>query len=216
MKDKRNRIFILLVMLIVVLLSCTSIYQLQPTSEEQTLRATLEFLQTQVALGQQSTQAPLDQPDNSIPLPTIPNTSPGTVLDVGQSWRQGGWELTLVGVEIYPNGIACFFRLTNLESYDRAIRYSIDNFSAIDNSGRRVPVGYNTCGGCFAFSQNCEPRAIVLSNNNSTNFGTTCDSYGSSQIGLAIDVTDVSVTEVIVEVNISSISQAKWRIPIHH
>lgn len=97
------------------------------------------------------TVRPTDTPKPSpastpIPSPTsLPDTQPGTILEIGQTWRQSGLELTMIesdwgqGWSDAGGGLYVFL-LTNLESYDRIFRLSSENFSAVDNLGRSVPM----------------------------------------------------------------------------
>jgi len=83
-----------------------------------------------------------------IPTETsLPDTSPGTILEFGQTWQQGGLELTMTksgwgsnGDWMDEGGGVFTFMLTNLELYDRSFNLSSENFSAIDNFNRSVPI----------------------------------------------------------------------------
>lgn len=169
------------------------------------------------------TDTPIPNPTPTktpIPSPTpLPDTQPGTILEVGQTWRQGGIELQLTETWLYPRGLNVQFRMRNLEAVDRAIRYSLDNFSATDNLGRRIPVGYNTCGGCFSFTQDCDPRTEILPALGSISFENECNGgwYQSDVFALPFDTGDTSITEIVISVSgISNIINARWRIPIYH
>lgn len=71
------------------------------------------------------------------PLPTpIPDTPPGTILDVGQVWRTGGTEL-LQKAEIGGAGALFVFHLTNRKPQQISVRFSKVNF-ATDNRGRTL------------------------------------------------------------------------------
>jgi hypothetical protein len=161
------------------------------------------------------------QPPTATPLPAptpLADTPPGTILEVGQTWRQGGVELRLVKTEVYPKGLLVQFRLTNLEPYDKALRYSPDNFSAVDNRSQRVPAGFNLCGGCFYFTQDCPPATEVLHAKGSIGLGISCETGDwTDTVALRVDTADSSINMVTITVSgISSVSGARWRIPLYH
>jgi hypothetical protein len=140
------------------------------------------------------------------PAPTPETTLPGTVLDVGQTWRQGGAELTLKNIELHGvDGVWLNMELTNRKSTDISIRFSgMENFSAVDNNNRKHDV-------CFRFGG--------------------CERYGTYVIAPAdkieirlegvpailVNTGEPTITEILLKVvNISTITEAQWRIPIAH
>ncbi len=185
------------------------------SSQEQQLQATIVALQTEVARNASALPTL-----NSIPSPTpLLDTPPGTVLEVGQTWRQGGLELTLVSFQmdvgsIYHNkglGMHVCFKLTNRRPSDLTLRYSSENFMAQDNLGRRLKL-YGCMYGC---SEWAEVTGIVHSGE-TVAFGLLgLDDWTCPYI--EVDTSDPAITEVVITIsNISRISQARWRIPIEH
>lgn len=161
------------------------------------------------------------------PIPTetpLPDTPPGTILDIGQTWRQEGFELVMGQAEEWGYGMdkglsPYSFNLTNLQPYDRSFRVYLENFSAIDNRGVKVDVipDYQN----VIVYPNCTPGTVVVPANStvrlesflecSTNWGPR----NPDVLRFVVDLGDTSISEVIVSVSMSSIN-ARWRIEIHH
>jgi hypothetical protein len=153
-----------------------------------------------------------------IPLPTsVPDTSPGTILEVGQAWQQGSLELRLTGSDMWPETILAYFTLTNIGGTQRVIQYSQDNFTAVDNLSRRIDTG-----GIYWYFEpsvqhTCSSRTVILNASDSNNIKLKCEWGNFAGIALAVDVTDSAITEIVISVSeISTINNARWRIPIHH
>jgi hypothetical protein len=147
-----------------------------------------------------------------------PDTQSGTILEIGQTWRQGGVELLLAETELGPKFILTIFRLTNMGS-ERAFRFGHENFSAYDNRNRRLRVGGAT--GVQSYEQliqDCQPETVILAPQASTRIEFRCDYLlVDSDVAIEVDVADSSITEItIVASGISSIDNARWRIPIQH
>lgn len=188
------------------------------SSQEQQLLATIVALQTEIARS--SASAP--PTPTAIPSPTpLLDTQPGTVLEVGQTWRQGGLELTLVsfqmdvGSSVYNKGLGMHvcFNLTNRRPSDLTLRYSSQNFMAQDNLGRRLKL-YGCMYDCGEWY---EVTGIVHSGETVQLGLLPFGSWGPNCPYIEVDTADPAITEVVITIsNISSISQARWRIPIEH
>lgn len=150
----------------------------------------------------------------SVPFPTatpiaVPaDTAPGSLLEEAQVWRQGGWELSLVKVVYGGQSVCPEFRLTNGSSQQRDLTYSLQSFQAFDDRGRRLDVSSaGTCG--QDASQYCEPGAKLVPAGGTI----TLDCGGTLE--LPMNKVKPSPTQVIITVSgISSINDARWRIPI--
>ncbi|RIH88077.1 hypothetical protein [Calidithermus roseus] len=121
------------------------------------------------------------------------DTAAGTILELGQSWKQGGLELTLRLLRTNPDSILLEVTLTSRRQGDLVLRLTQDNFSASSNLGQALRI--RPVGGSF-----------VVPPGRSTRLG---------YLTLIADLADPGLTEIIVVVSgISSIEEARWRIPI--
>jgi hypothetical protein len=159
------------------------------------------------------------------PTPTstpIPDTPPGTILEFGQTWRQAELELTLTnsgwgssGDWMDQGGGMFTFILTNLAPYDRSFHLSSDNFSAVDNLGRVVPLipVQN-----MRISEHCPPRTVKLRAGETKHlvYELRCPDLSPFALIPRIDAGDSSITEIVISASVSSISNARWRIRIYH
>lgn len=200
----------------------------QARTQEQFLQATVVALQTQLSLkGGESTQSVKVQPplratdallpkatstNTPIPLPTaLPDTPPGSILEVGQTWRQGEVEVTLTDVIIKVDSIFFQLKFASNKPYDISIRYSSNDFTASDNRGRSLKVR--------AFDDHLnyiwyECSAITKRVPSGQSTDLKCD---RDWFGVTVDTAEATVTEIVFAVlNISSINNARWRIPIYH
>jgi hypothetical protein len=155
---------------------------------------------------------------------SLPDTAPGTILEFGQTWRQGGLELTMTesgwggnGDWMDEGGGVFTFILTNLEPNDRSFRFSSDNFSAVDNFGRSVPIIPKQN---ISINEYCPSDTVQLPANQTIDlvYELRCSQNKDMAFALTprIDAGDTSITEIIVSISVSSISNAKWRIKIYH
>jgi DNA-binding CsgD family transcriptional regulator len=192
-----------------------------PTSEAiveatATLQDTLAFtpLPTDTPLPPTPTPTPTDTP---IPTPIIPpDTPPGTILEVGEAWRQNGVRVKLEEVRLFPSGeaIALMFNLFNDTDHEIVVTINEDQFTLEDNLGRRwrlcsLATGYLGCGDwdfINEYSETVRPGK---------RFPTP--GYDSWKVSFAGYVTDTNVDEVIVVVDgLSQITNARWRVPIYN
>jgi hypothetical protein len=161
------------------------------------------------------------QPPTATPLPAptpLADTPPGTILEIGQTWRSNGLEFTLVSTQLgtgssYYNvglGTHACFRLTNRRSQDLSIRYSTNNVTAQDNFRNRLNVL-----GCMYDCRNWSGSEVtrIIHGGESMEF----QIFSGSCFYVEVDTANPSITEVIISVSgISSINNARWRIPIYH
>lgn len=159
------------------------------------------------------------------PIPTetpLPDTSPGTILEFGQIWRQGGLELIMTnsgwganGDWMDEGGGVFTFMLTNLEPYDRSFRLSSDNFSGVDNFGRTVPIIPKQN---VSIDEYCPSRTVKLIAQQTIDlvYELRCSGLPVFALTPRIDAGDTSITELIISVSVSNISNARWRIKIYH
>ncbi len=220
-----------------------AVIALQSTNAALALQLTVESLNQSANIPPQVTNAPqvnptslpptvLPAPTNtSLPTPTSPptdtpitDTVPGTILEVGQAWKQEGMELRLTNVEMDTAssssmdpvqwGLFITFELSNFTGNDVPIRYNLaEAISAADNFGQMLKYGSTNRSWT---DYRPEPVSIVL--NSGTTIRLSSFDYWDSlaSIFFFVDVTNVNITEVIVTVNISRINNAQWRIPIYH
>jgi hypothetical protein len=175
------------------------------------------------ATVRQPTTAPTPVPPPTpvptpVPPPTpVPDTAPGTILQVGQTWSSG-LELTLASTKLdtgnsyFDVGIGSHasFLLRNRRNQDLSIRYSTNNISAQDNFGNRLNV-LGCMDGCTTGNSGFEIVRIIHS-------GESMDlSIFSGGFYVEVDTANPSITEIIISVSgISSINNARWRIPVYH
>ena len=230
-----RKIVLLVPLIVFMLLFTTSAYllysgheiyqtQLSPTASLQNYALTLASPSaTSQPVIPEGTAVPSSQATlRSTPMrptssPPLPNTEPGSILGVNETWRQGGAAIQLSEAEVYAKGILVKFRVTNLGSNVHSVRYSADNFSAVDNLGGEVPIGSSLCGGCMVFAKNCAVQTEMLTPGESTTLRSSCEAgYQSDAFALAINTTsNHAVVSVIVSAHdILGISDARWRVPI--
>jgi hypothetical protein len=115
----------------------------------------------------------------------------------------------MTGAEIQPKEIVIHVNLTNRKGSDISIRYSAENFSAVNNLGNKLKLNFDRSGlsqgGTFTrVFRNDESETLV-------------ETEGGRAMNIELDTGDPALTEVVVTVNgVSSIQNARWRIPIKH
>ncbi len=107
------------------------------------IRTVLVPAATQAAITQQpsATKTPSPSPTSPpSPTPSLPADTPAeSVLDVGQTWHQGGMDLNLARVDVQTDGMKFTFRLTNRRSGTVLVHFTAGDFLSItDNTGRRI------------------------------------------------------------------------------
>jgi len=174
-------------------------------------------------------KATLEQTSTPIPTPTvppikaptaIPDTPPGSVLEVGQRWTQGGLELLMESAKlstgnIYDQigtGIETSFRLYSRRMQDITLRYSVGNMTAQDNRGRRLKV--DAC--LYGCGSSHWDVVTVLRSGATLGFGFIPGQENATSY-VEVDTTDLSIIEVIITISdVSNISNARWRVPLAH
>jgi len=122
--------------------------------------------------------------------------------DWGQGWPDEG-------------GGVYTFMLTNLEPNDRSFRLSSENFSAVDNLGNSVPVIPIQN---ITIDEYCPSQTVQLPANQTIDlvYELHCPQAQAFALTPRIDAGDTSITDVVVSVSVSSISNARWRVKIYH
>ena len=161
-----------------------------------------------------------------IPSPTLfPNTRPGTILEVGRSWWQDGWELVLTSARYTEGGwgIELRFALTNHKPHYVALRYNLgDAITAVSNQGRRLEVGYLSRTAMFIsggdpWRVSFETITTVIKSGQTVELLNHTGYEGDTNAFIKADIADPALTEIVVTVSgISTITNARWRIPIQH
>jgi hypothetical protein len=146
------------------------------------------------------------------PLPSPspdPNTPPGTILTPGEPWKQDGVVVLLDRVRLEPRnttGYVNCYRVT----YD--LRFGL----AVRNESTDTIV--------FVVAED----SIVVASNLGRQFDVTCwdnqdafsiepgDEVVMNQVWFQGEIADQRVSEVIVTISFSRITEARWRIPIFH
>jgi hypothetical protein len=161
------------------------------------------------------------QPEPTQPPPPtatpLPDTAPGTVLEVGQTWRTGGLELTLVDAyydytPVGPPGAYLTFRLTNQKAHQITIQYNLKySVWAVDNLGRDLTVGVTA----NSFIDRFEDHTLLVGSGESI-YLAGWGGYGEPGLIVLVDTADLSVSEFVVTISVSSITDARWRIGVAH
>ena len=145
--------------------------------------------------------------------PLLADTASGTILEFGQTWRQQGIEITLTDETLFVSnvegaGVGFQTSFLNNKSFDVAVTLSMNNITAIDNFSRQLKVSH-ICydGGCWI---SCEPSTYVLAS------GEEFDLCRQGMFFASVDISDLSITEIIITFSNASIGEARWRIPIYH
>jgi DnaJ domain len=176
----------------------------QPATAQQPNAAVLS------APVQPASAPPPPPPVPSTPTPP-PDTPPGTLLEVGSPWKQDGFELSLTAADLRADGLAVHFQFSNRRPNQIITRYTVgETITVIDNRGRRFATDHFNDGAAINhWDANAAGDTISLTLASNQSLGPWGNWNG--------DMASPSVTEVIVTVNgISSITNARWRIPVYH
>jgi hypothetical protein len=146
--------------------------------------------------------------------PPVTDTPAGTILEVGQTWRQGGLELAVNDTFLLSIGVGTRMSLINRKPHAVSFRYTVgDVASAVDNLGRNLKVSADNC---YGHSLLAKPQEFVLEVDHTRKglYYRGCEYAG---VFIDADTADPSLTEIVVRfTGISSIMDARWRIPIYH
>jgi hypothetical protein len=173
------------------------------------------------------TSTPL--PATSTPIPSPPATSSPTPapprLEVGQSVQSGdGLVLTLEDARIvtFGDGVVLWLTLQNDRSQPLPLRISRSMFSAFDNNNNRLAVMQNWAG----YGEDTRANGSEIGEENviippgrtllflGTIRGQTLSNY---RLTIVANVTSPSLREITFTVSgISTLPEARWRIPIPH
>lgn len=150
------------------------------------------------------TQIPVPTPTET-PLP--PDTALGTILEVGQTWQQEGAELTLKNTQMDPNHVLFSFEFTNRKPYQISIAFTNDSFAVSDNRGRDYTI-------CFFFNGCWQSHGSATLQPGDT---WVLREGGGGALGVDVITSDPELSQLIITVkNISTISEARWGVPIRH
>jgi hypothetical protein len=159
----------------------------------------------------------------AIPQPTKPiNTSQGTILDVGQPWKQDGLLLTIVESKFGPNNpdsndctISAAFDIHNLTSSSYVVNVQAYQFSAKDNLGNSWPVtGIHTGVECPPSIYREEKITGSMDAGGRFPNSTGWDTW---RVGFRGDITNKAVDYVIVTVtDLLNFNNAEWKIVINN
>lgn len=163
------------------------------------------------------TNTPTPTPTNTrrptktpIPSPTpIPDTPPGTVLEMGETWYQDGVSLRLYDLWIDPDYIEFRAEFTNSTEHSLSLAASHRNFEAVNNLGQTYGTPEWLCHDPSGFS--LLPNKGLVPPGETFNF---CDP--EHRVRIRGDTTDLGIHEVVITVNFSRIRNGRWRIPIYH
>lgn len=176
-----------------------------------TPRPTLTPVPTEAEIIPTPTETPIPEPT------ALPDSQPGSILDVGQTWRQGEMEMRLVDARIYPELVWARFNLRNNGTAPKVIRYGPENFSGQDNRGKRLEAGGVDQYFGYHVQKGCDSRVITLDPQASESIALNCSAGNDEGVTFGADYSDPTLTEIIITVSgISSIQNAAWRVPIGH
>ena len=147
----------------------------------------------------------------STPLPPTepPDTPPGSMLEVGDSWRQNGVRLKLKETNLSPKCVSFLFDFYNDTDHQMVVKIDPDAFSVQDNRGQRWTL---TSISDWII---CDTREIYIDEQSET--VDPGDNYGAHWFGFLGATTDERVNEVIITVGkMSQIDNARWRVPIYN
>jgi hypothetical protein len=189
-----------------------------------TPQPTIDIVSTRPPTDVPQTLEPSNPEPGSAPdvatAPTVPDTPPGTILEVGQTWRQGGIELRLDKGEVmigdeyreHGPGVLIGFSLTNRKPQQITFQITQEDFFASDNRGRQLQVGKVNPFYGYYFAPPMDDIPINLQSGEHIELYYDYDAFFVRD-----DITDPSVTEIIIgATGISGIDNARWRIPIFH
>ncbi len=144
-------------------------------------------------------------PPTETPYPTptsIPDTTQGSILEAGQTWRQGNKSILVRNVKVSSaESLYVDLKFTNIGSQQISFPFSQDNIQVQNNRGQ---VGFLE----FGYIDN----PIILAPDQSYGTGPSAPWIRVSGLSAA----DISVTEITISISIANISNARWHIPIYH
>lgn len=165
-----------------------------------------------------STPAP---PTPTRTLTPYPETPAGTILSVGQTWKQGGLELTMTSAKstLYPQelcpiapGAVASFMIRNKRDKEIVLVTKAEDFSAVTNTGVRLPVYMDKCISS-GDTRDIPEVTFSVPPGGDRSVGLDWDSPADAVFYIPFDVANPDITDVVLTVDgISSIHNARWRI----
>ena len=130
-----------------------------------------------------------------------------TLLDIGQTWKEDGAELTLTKRTFIQNALLLEWEFKNNTNQELAVSFDENNFLAKTNLGADLEIKGFTYANTYAIDGKLniflQPGQVIQNKN----------SYHPLVINL--DISNKDIAEVIITVNnISRIEKAQWKIPI--
>ncbi len=147
------------------------------------------------------------------PWPTlapVPTTIPGSILDEGQQWRQGGVGLRIVRFDLRPDdywgdSLSVEFEFWNYTDQDLILTYSPYDFLATTNFDSNLEVQ-----GFHANSVWCGETTVIVKAGARYGGG---DDFCNFTLWIAVDLGNPNLREVIIHATrFSRITDARWRI----
>ena len=165
------------------------------------------------------TSAPPVIPDTPISSPPqVLDTAPGSVLQVGESWKQNGLVLTLAAVKFNPQPdwgtcyISLSFHLENFSPDPRIITVRHSLFEITDNFGRT-----DIQHGISSYTYPCPSTSEQDDFSQEVGVGERFPKEGNWYVGVGDDITNPALEYVSITVNgLSEINGASWKIEIKH
>lgn len=148
------------------------------------------------------------------PLPLPTDTSPGSVLDLQQIWREEGVELIVLDDHQFDIGakqLYLNFKFKNETGKNLLIQYGIDNISAVDDLGNRMPIlGIWINRGSLIRDHYNSVEMLLEPRQEIRNTYVNAPLRIQLDTGIMCDISEIT----IIFTNISRIDEAKWRIPV--
>lgn len=151
------------------------------------------------------------------PVSGVGESAPGSVLDIAQTWHEGGLGLLLSDRELHAHVILLHFSLSNESSSERSFRYGMENFSATDTKGNKLPSGGVDYNGDPEVQTTCSDRTAILQAGETHQILIQCERGNFEGVAVSVDTADPEISGIVVMVNgLSSIRHAQWRVPLSH
>lgn len=157
---------------------------------------------------------PTPEPTEALPIPTPvvvtatptpkptepPETPPGSVLSVGETWRQGGVSLTLDEVRLEPTYVRVYFTLRNESDHRILGSFGLPNIRIEDNLGNVFTAWHQNMSWDFNLEQK---DTFKLGSGDYTQ-------YNGNLANKAVEWVLISVNDV------SDIQNARWKVSVYH
>jgi len=156
---------------------------------------------------------PSDTPQPTNTSTSVPDTASGSVLGVGDEWRQNGVGLRLTRYELNPetswgDNIGVGFEFRNYTNDELVVSYSSDDFIVLTNTGESL-----TVQGFYNGSFWCNENTAIIKPGERYKIEDEASCGGGTLLWITADIGSPSLTEVIIQVTqFSRVSNAKWHI----